>query len=74
LHRIYISTSSISISHSGAWRACAVAKASHVGVDVETIKPRNWDAYCREIFHTTALSNISHAYYKSPNNLIVLIT
>ena len=49
-HKISISTSSISISHSGDWCACAVAKASVVGVDVETIKPRNWDANCKDIF------------------------
>jgi phosphopantetheinyl transferase len=42
---------SISISHSGDWCACAVAKASVVGVDIETIKSRNWDAYCKDIFH-----------------------
>lgn len=42
---------SISISHSGNWCACAVTKALLVGVDIEAIKPRNWDEYCRDVFH-----------------------
>jgi 4'-phosphopantetheinyl transferase len=42
---------SISISHSRDWCACAVTNASFVGVDVEVIKPRSWDAYCIDVFH-----------------------
>lgn len=54
----------ISISHSQAWVACAVAassEASHVGIDIETIAPRNWDAYCDEVFHEEEKAWVSGA-------------
>lgn len=42
---------SISIAHSCDWVVCAIASSATVGVDIEVIKSRNWDAYCRDIFH-----------------------
>lgn len=42
---------SISISHSDDWCVCAVSNALHVGVDIEVIKTRNWEAYCKDVFH-----------------------
>lgn len=42
---------SISISHSGDWCACTISKASFVGIDIEVIKHRDWESYCKYAFH-----------------------
>ncbi len=42
---------SISISHSGDWCACAISTASFVGIDVEVIQHRDWESYCKLVFH-----------------------
>jgi 4'-phosphopantetheinyl transferase len=42
---------SISLAHSGKWIACAVGNISQVGIDIETVKPHDWDAYSQDIFH-----------------------
>jgi 4'-phosphopantetheinyl transferase len=42
---------SISISHSGTWCACAISKASFVGIDIEVIKHRDWESYSKYAFH-----------------------
>lgn len=42
---------SVSITHSGDWVACAIAASSAVGVDIEVIKPRDWEAYRQDVFH-----------------------
>jgi 4'-phosphopantetheinyl transferase len=43
---------SISISHSGDWCACAISKAAFIGIDVEVIKHRDWESYCKYAFHS----------------------
>jgi phosphopantetheinyl transferase len=43
---------SISIAHSQDWVVCAVApSATTIGVDVEVIKLRDWEAYCDDVLH-----------------------
>jgi phosphopantetheinyl transferase len=44
-------TPSISIAHSDNWVACAIAPSASIGIDIEAIKSRNWDAYCQDVFH-----------------------
>lgn len=41
----------ISISHSADWCACTISKASFVGIDIEVIKHRDWESYCKYAFH-----------------------
>lgn len=41
---------SVCISHSGDWVGCATATRVAVGIDIEVIKSRPWDAY-EEFFH-----------------------
>lgn len=42
---------SISLAHSGNWAVCAVSSSATVGIDIEVIKSRNWDAYDQDVFH-----------------------
>jgi phosphopantetheinyl transferase len=46
-----IDAPAISISHSGAWCACAISNASFIGIDIEEIKHRDWESYCKYAFH-----------------------
>lgn len=44
----------VSIAHSHEWVACAIttpSQISNIGVDVEAIVSKNWDAYYSDIFH-----------------------
>ncbi|MCB5183740.1 4'-phosphopantetheinyl transferase superfamily protein [Methylobacillus gramineus] len=44
----------ISIAHSGNWVSCAIARSAHIaniGIDIEMIQHRNWEAYREYVFH-----------------------
>ncbi|CAG0961520.1 4'-phosphopantetheinyl transferase [Methylophilaceae bacterium] len=54
----------VSIAHSHEWVACAIAapsKTSNIGVDVEAIVSKNWDAYYRDVFHPAEKEWVSAA-------------
>src|SRR5690606_8324871 len=54
----------VSIAHSHEWVACAIAaptQISNIGVDVEAIVSKNWDAYYRDIFHPVEKEWVSAA-------------
>lgn len=46
-----IGAPSVSIAHSGDWVACAIAHSATVGVDIEVVKSRDWNAYSQHVFH-----------------------
>ena len=41
----------ISLAHSKAWLACALAPSHPVGVDIEHLRPRDWQTIAPETFH-----------------------
>jgi phosphopantetheinyl transferase len=41
----------ISLAHSGPWLACAASAAGCVGVDVESVRPRNWASLHDQFLH-----------------------
>jgi phosphopantetheinyl transferase len=41
----------ISLAHSKAWLACALAPAHPVGVDIEHLRPRDWHTLAPQTFH-----------------------
>jgi phosphopantetheinyl transferase len=41
----------ISLAHSRAWLACALAPAHPVGVDIEHLRPRDWHTLAPQTFH-----------------------
>ena len=41
----------ITLAHSGAWLACAVASAHPVGVDIECLRPRDWEQLAPAALH-----------------------
>jgi len=42
---------SISLAHSDNWVACAISNATNIGIDIEAIKSRDWNAYREDVFH-----------------------
>ncbi|MGH6627218.1 MAG: 4'-phosphopantetheinyl transferase family protein [Burkholderiaceae bacterium] len=46
---------SISLTHSGNWIACAVATSNCVGLDIEEVKLRDWEALAPAVLHPSEM-------------------
>ena len=52
---------SVSLAHSGPWIACAAAESGQVGIDVEAIRPRDWEAMAPMFLHPIELGRVLSA-------------
>lgn len=46
-----LNSPTISLSHSANWVACAISSAKNLGIDIETVKQRDWQTICENFFH-----------------------
>jgi phosphopantetheinyl transferase len=51
-------TPAVTISHSGAYVACAIAEAGYLGLDIEVRRPRRWEDLTATVFDGTERETI----------------